>query len=89
MICCTSITGCKYLKYENNFTDYEINQLTKYLDLAEKIKYYKIITTIPSAKESDFKNKSLIEQEFNEMVFKINPIMQKGYDLVSSIEREL
>ncbi|PQP78644.1 hypothetical protein C6B38_04730 [Spiroplasma sp. ChiS] len=36
----------QYLKYENNFTDYEINQLTKYLDLAEKMKYYKIITTI-------------------------------------------
>lgn len=79
----------QYLKYENNFTDYEINQLTKYLDLAEKMKYYKIITTIPSAKESDFKNMILIEQEFNEMVFKINPIMQKGYDLVSSLEREL
>ncbi len=31
---------------------------------------------------------SLIEQEFNEMVFKINLIMQKGYDLVSSLERE-
>ncbi|QJU61040.1 hypothetical protein [Spiroplasma citri] len=67
----------QYLKYENNFKDYEINQLIKYLDLAEKIKYYKIIKTIPSAKESDFKNMSLIEQEFNEMVFKINPIMQK------------
>ncbi|WFH00223.1 hypothetical protein M1771_09670 [Spiroplasma citri] len=53
------------------------------------MKYYKIITTIPSAKESDFKNMSLIEQEFNEMVFKINPIMKKGFDLVSSIEREL
>ncbi|WFG98469.1 hypothetical protein M1770_00410 [Spiroplasma citri] len=79
----------QYLKYENNFKDYEINQLIKYLDLAEKIKYYKIIKTIPSAKESDFKNMSLIEQEFNEMVFKINPIMQKGYDLVSSLEREL
>lgn len=79
----------QYLRYENNFTDYEINQLIKYLNLAEKIKYYKIITTISGAKESDFKNMSLIEQEFNEMVFKINPIMQKGYDLVSSIEREL
>ncbi|WP_338955149.1 plasmid recombination protein [Spiroplasma endosymbiont of Polydrusus cervinus] len=79
----------QYLRYENNFTDYEINQLTKYLDLAEKMKYYKIITTITNPKESDFKNMSLIEQEFNEMVFKINPIMQKGYDLVSSLEREL
>ncbi|WP_348735423.1 plasmid recombination protein [Spiroplasma endosymbiont of Ammophila pubescens] len=79
----------QYLKYENNFTDYEINQLTKYLDLAEKMKYYKIITTVANPKIADFKNMSLIEEEFNEMVFKINPIMQKGYDLVSSIEREL
>ncbi|WP_342262445.1 MULTISPECIES: hypothetical protein [unclassified Spiroplasma] len=79
----------QYLRYENNFTDYEINQLTKYLDLAEKMKYYKIINTVANPKTADFKNMSLIEQEFNEMVFKINPIMQKGYDLVSSLEREL
>lgn len=79
----------QYLRYENNFTDYEINQLTKYLDLSEKMKYYKIITAVANPKTADFKNMSLIEQEFNEMVFKINPIMQKGYDLVSSLEREL
>ncbi len=71
------------------FTYYEIKKLTKYLYLAEKIKYYKIITTITGVKGSDFKNISLIEQEFNEMVFKINPIMQKVYVLVSGIERYL
>ncbi|WP_348736143.1 hypothetical protein [Spiroplasma endosymbiont of Ammophila pubescens] len=53
------------------------------------MKYYKIITTVANPKIADFKNMSLIEEEFNEMVFKINPIMQKGYDLVSSIEIEL
>ncbi len=53
------------------------------------MKYYKIITTVTNPKTVDFKNMSLIEQEFNEMVFKINPIMQKGYDLMNSIEREL
>ncbi|WP_374696899.1 hypothetical protein [Spiroplasma endosymbiont of Polydrusus formosus] len=52
------------------------------------MKYYKIITTVANPKTADFKNMSLIEQEFNEIVFKINPIMQKGYDLINSLERE-
>jgi len=63
------------------FNDFEKNQLTQYLQLLEKVKYYKIIN---SSFQANKQNAQLLEHYQNEldiMTIRLENLLTKGYSL--------
>gem|GEM_PF-1215685 len=63
------------------FNDFEKNQLTQYLQLLEKVKYYKIVN---SSFQANKQNAQLLEHYQNEldiMTIRLENLLTKGYSL--------
>lgn len=65
----------------SEFNDFEKNQLTQYLQLLEKVRYYKIVNSSLQAKKQNAELLEHYQNELDIMTIRLENLLTKGYSL--------